>query len=420
MSKLIIEGGKPLSGTIRAAANKNAVLPIMAACLLTDEECVLENVPKIGDVFVLGELMKNLGVKVDGLGTETLHIKASDLRDFRLEPSLVAKLRASILLMSPLLSRLGKAAMRHPGGCLIGRRAVGTHFDALSSFGAKIMVGQEDYEAEIKKANPADIFLDETSVTATENALLLAARTQGKTLIENAASEPHVQDLCAFLVKMGAKIEGAGTNRLLIEGKSKLSGVKYRISPDYIEVGTFAIAAAVTGGRIKIQEAIPSHLRMIILYLERMGVKTRFVDKEVLEVWAEKLTASGRKVQTRPWPGFPTDLMSPFIVLATQAKGTTLCHDWMYESRMFFIDKLISMGADIILCDPHRVLVNGPTRLRGKPLASPDIRAGIALLVAALSARGTSQIDNGEIIERGFEEIDKRFASLGAKIKREP
>lgn len=419
MAKFIIEGGVPLKGTIRAAANKNAVLPIMAACLLTENECVLENVPKIGDVLVLGSIMKGLGVKVEGLGTETLRIKAGSIKSSRLEPSLVAKLRASILLMGPLLSRVGEARMRHPGGCLIGRRAVGTHFDALSALGAKIMVGEEDYEAEIKKPKGANIFLDEVSVTATENALLLAARIPGKTVIENAASEPHVQDLCQMLSKMGVKINGIGTNKLEVFGKKKLSGIRHRISSDNIEVGTLAIAAAVTGGRIKIQEAIREHLRMPLLYLNRMGVKTRFVGEDVLEVWPEKLVAPGRKVQTRPWPGFPTDLMSPLIVLGTQAKGATLFHDWMFESRMFFVDKLITMGADIILCDPHRVLVNGPTKLRGKNLVSPDIRAGIALLVAALCARGESQIEGAELIERGFEEVDSRFASLGAKIKRE-
>jgi len=417
MAKFIIKGGKKLKGTVRISGNKNAVLPLMAATLLTSEECVLENVPKIGDVMVLGKIMEDLGAKISGLGTNRLVINTRAVNKYHLNPNLVQKLRASILLLGPLLARFGKARLKHPGGCMVGRRAVGTHFEALQALGAKTITSEEDYESEVKNPHPAYIFLDEVSVTATENAMMMASLIPGTTVIDDAACEPHIEDLADFLNLMGAKVRGAGTNRIVIEGVRKLRGANFKIGPDYIDAGTFAIVGAVTKSKISIFGVREKDLPMIILYLKRMGVRCEIKDN-ILTVLPSLLTAPKGKIQTRPWPGFPTDLMSPFIVLATQAKGTTLCHDWMYESRMFFVDKLITMGANITLCDPHRVLVSGPTKLRGKILESPDIRAGMALVVAALCAEGESVISNVEIIQRGYEEVEARLKLLGADIRK--
>jgi len=417
MAKFIIKGGKPLKGEIKVSGNKNAILPIMAATVLTTQECILENVPRISDVLVMGEILKDIEVEVKGLGTSRLVINTKNVSKYVLNPDLVKKLRGSILLLGPLLARFGKARLRHPGGCIVGRRAVGTHFDALAALGAKTITGEEDYESEVTKPHPAEIFLDEASVSATENALLMASLIPGTTIIKDAACEPNVEDLANFLSKMGAKIEGAGTNRIAIKGVPRLHGAKHKISPDYIDIGTFAILAAVTKGQISIKGIKKEDLLMILLYLKRMGVRYK-VNGEILTVYPSKLVSPKGKIQTRPWPGFPTDLMSPLIVLATQAEGTTLCHDWMFESRMFFVDKLISMEANITLCDPHRVLVTGPTKQKGKELESPDIRAGMALVVAALAAQGESIISKVEMIERGYEDIEKRLKSLGADIKR--
>lgn len=417
MSRFIIKGGSPLKGEIKVSGNKNAILPIMAATVLTSQKCILENVPQISDVTVMAKILEKIGAKVEGLGISRLIINTKNANRYSLDPELVKELRASILLLGPLLARFGKARMRHPGGCLLGRRAVGTHFDALRGLGAKIITGQDDYEAEVVQPRSANIFLDEASVTATENAIMMASLIPGTTVIEDAACEPHVEDLANFLISMGAKIEGAGTNKITIRGVKKLNGASHRVLPDYIDVGTLAIAAAVTKGKIAIAGVREKDLSMILLYLGRMGVEFQIKDG-TLKIFPSELVASATKIQTRPWPGFPTDLMSPLIVLATQAKGTTLCHDWMYETRMFFIDKLITMGASITLCDPHRVLVVGPSKLRGKELESPDIRAGMALVVAALCAQGESVIDKIELIERGYEKIEQRLKSLGADIER--
>lgn len=416
MAKYIIEGGVPLRGTVKAQGNKNSILKIMAACLLTEEECQIGNVPQIGDVLVLGEILKKLGVEVSGLGTRTLRVRARQVKITDLPEALVAKLRAAIVLMGPMLARKGKVSFRHPGGCIIGRRAVGTHFDAVRVLGAEVWAKDDFYKLKLTKPRPADIFLDEASVTATENALMLAAKIPGTTTIRDAACEPHVQELCSVLEKMGAKIEGQGSNLLKIEGKKRLRGFNHQVWPDYIDVGTWAIAAAVTRGKIKIEGIRSQDLDMILLYLSRFGVKFK-LKKDSLEVFPSQLKAPVGKIQTRPWPGFPTDLMSPLIVLATQAKGATLCHDWMFESRMFFIDSLIAMGANITMCDPHRVQVFGPTSLRGKELSSPDIRAGMALILAALCARGKSEIDKIELVERGYEDILGRLKSLGGENK---
>lgn len=418
MSQYRIQGGYPLKGNIKVAGNKNAVLPMMAASLLTDQESVLENVPQIRDVQVMAEILQQLGAKIEGLGTANLKISTQDINQFRPDPKLVQQLRASILFLGPLLSRFHQAQMKHPGGCIVGRRAVGTHFDALRHFGIEIMVGQEDYEARVDKLQPANLFLDEASVTATENALLVAATIPGTTLIHNAACEPHVSCLAEFLKKMGAKINGIGTNILKVEGRKDLHGASHQVLPDHIEVGTFAIAAAATHGQVTIEGIIPEHLGMILLYLKRMGVNYSLTEN-TFSILPSKLKAPVGKIQTRPWPGFPTDLMSPLIVLATQARGMTLCHDWMYEGRMFFVDKLIQMGAEIIVCDPHRVVIQGPTPLVGRELETPDIRAGIALLIAALISKGESIIHQAELIERGYENIVSRLTTLGAKIKEE-
>ncbi len=417
MAKFIIEGNRQLKGKVRVSGNKNAILPIMAATLLTTQDCILENVPQINDVAVMAAIIKDLGAKVEGLGTGKLLINTKNVNKDTLSPDLVRKLRASILLLGPLLARFGKAKMRHPGGCIIGRRAVGTHFDALRALGAEIITGEEDYEATVKRLLPAKIFLDEASVTATENTLMMASLVEGTTVIEDAACEPHVEDLANFLREMGAKIEGAGTNRIIIEGAQSLIGAHHQICPDYVDVGTLAIMTAVTKGKTVIEGVNLEHLKMITLYFQRMGLDCKS-EKNALTILPSKLISPHGKIQTRPWPGFPTDLMSPLIVLATQAEGTTLCHDWMYETRMYFVDKLVTMGANITICDPHRVLVYGPTKLKAKNLDSPDIRAGMALVAAALGAEGQSIINNIEMIERGYEKIEERLKSLGANIKR--
>jgi UDP-N-acetylglucosamine 1-carboxyvinyltransferase len=417
MTQFLIEGGVPLKGKVRAQGNKNSILKIMAACLLTEEECRIENVPQIGDALVLGEILKSLGVKVVGLGTGTLTIQARKVPESVLPAELVAKLRASITLMGPLLARTGRAEFRHPGGCIIGRRPIGTHFAVVQALGAEISVDNNYYQAKMVKPRPADVFLDEASVTATENGLMLSSSISGETTIRDAACEPHVQELCQVLEKMGVTISGQGSNLLRIEGRKKLAGFHHRIWPDHIDVGTLAIAAGVTGGRIRIEGTRSEDLTMILIYLSRFGIKYQLAD-DSLEIFPSTLIAPTGKIQTRPWPGFPTDLMGPLIVLATQAKGVTLCHDWMYESRMFFADSLIAMGANITICDPHRVLVSGPTALRGKNLSSPDIRAGMALIIASLAAQGRSTVDKIELVERGYENIAERLSSLGAKIKR--
>lgn len=417
MAKFVIHGGKKLSGSVLISGNKNAVLPIMAATILTKGKCQLKNVPIIDDVVVMGRILEKLGARIKGMGTHELEIDTTKINKHKVDPELAKKLRAAILFLGPLLARFGKAKLRHPGGCIIGRRAVGAHFEALEKLGAKTITSAEDYESTVIKKRSAYIFLDEASVTATENAMMMASVIPGVTIIDDAACDPHIVDLALFLNSAGAKIEGAGTNRIRIDGVSDLHGASINIGPDYVDAGTFAIIAAVTKSKIKIENIRKEELTMILIYFKRMGLMVESANGS-LTILPSTLNCPPGKIQTRPWPGFPTDLMSPFIVMATQAEGATLCHDWMYESRMFFVDKLITMGANITLCDPHRVLVSGPTRLKGKALLSPDIRAGMALVVAALCAEGESTIDNVEIIERGHEEIEKRLRALGADIRR--
>ncbi len=416
MSKFVIEGGNKLRGKIKLAGNKNAILPAMAAALLTSEKVILTNVPEIGDVLVMGELLAQIGCEVKGLGTSKIEILAKDIKTINLDPELVSKLRASILLSGPLLIRSGKFKMRHPGGDIIGRRGVDTHLEALESLGAAITRGNEVYEGRADELQSGKIFLTEASVTATENTLMTAILTKGATIIKNAASEPHVQELCKMLTKMGAKITGIGSNLLIVEGVEKLAGTEFEVGPDYIEAGTLAIAAAVTGGELEIQGVNFDDMEMILIYFSKMGMNFAAIDSSLI-VKPSKLKAAF-KIDSGLYPGFPTDLMSAMIVLATQADGVTLLHDWLYESRMFFVDKLISMGANVTICDPHRVLVSGPTKLRGQELDTPDIRSGIALVIAALAADGKSLINRVQLIDRGYEKIDERLAKLGAKIKR--
>lgn len=416
MAKFIIDGGFPLKGRVKVAGNKNAVLPCMVGCLLTDEECILENVPKIADVLILGKLLTNLGVKIEGLGSSTLKIDAKGTKPANLDPDLCAQLRASVLLLSPLLSHFGKVSMPHPGGDIIGRRAIDTHVQVMKALGAKFKEKDGEYYFETKGLEGSTVFLTEASVTATENAILAAVLASGETVIKNAASEPHVADLCNFLVKMGAKISGIGSNFLAISGVKKLHGTIHKVSPDHIEAGTFTIATLTTGGEVALEDINPFDLDMILMTLAKMGAKFDLHNSS-LKIFSSDLVST-EKIVTNIWPGFPTDLMAPLIVLATQAKGQTLLHDWMYESRMFFVDKLLSMGANVTIADPHRVLVYGPTRLSGQKLDTPDIRAGIALVIAALCAQGKSVIDQAELIERGYEKIEDRLSALGAKITR--
>lgn len=416
MAKFVIEGGVPLEGKVRVAGSKNAVLPCMAACLLASNECVLENVPKINDVLILSQLLQMLGVKIERLGTSTLKINAKGAKLTPLDEDFCAQLRASVLLLGPLISRFGKVLMPHPGGDIIGRRAIDTHVQVLNALGAKFEERDGMYFFEAKKLKGSTVFLAEASVTATENAILAAVLAPGKTVIKNAASEPHVTNLCQFLKKMGAKISGIGSNFLTISGVKNLSGTNHRVCPDYIEAGTFAIAAATTQGEVTIEEVDANDLDMILITLSKMGIRYELSSSD-LKIFPSKLVSTN-KIVTNIWPGFPTDLVAPMIVLATQTKGQTLLHDWMYESRMFFVDKLLSMGANVTIADPHRVLVYGPTPLKGQKLDTPDIRAGIALVIAALCARGKSEIDKAELIERGYEKIEERLSGLGAKIIR--
>lgn len=410
-----IIGGAKLSGKIKIAGNKNSILPIMAACLLTKETCTIKNVPEISDVDVMTQLMQLTGAKIKRRDKSTLTISAQVVTPADFPQDLTQKLRATVLLLGPMLARCGKVRMGHPGGDIIGRRPLDTHIQALIALGAKIKAG-DFYDGSAKNLSGADIFLEEASVTATENVIMAAVLAVGTTTIRRAASEPHVIDLCQFLNKMGAQISGIGSNVLTILGVKHLKGATFAVRPDHIEVGTFAILAAVAASKLEMSPVIKEDLEMILLTLSKFGVKYK-LEKNTLTVTGGKLKAT-EKVVTDVWPGFPTDLIAPMIVLATQAKGVTIIHDWMYESRMFFVDKLLSMGAKVEIADPHRVLVYGPTKLFGQRLDTPDIRAGIAIVIAALTATGKSQIDKAELIERGYENIVERLSTLGAQITR--
>jgi UDP-N-acetylglucosamine 1-carboxyvinyltransferase len=423
MPKLIITGGQPLRGTIRPAGNKNAALPILAATLLTDEPVILDNVPDIRDVRTLLELLGRLGAESEWLGPNRVRIHAQTVRASELEPEMAARIRASILLAGPLLARVGRMILPPPGGDVIGRRRVDTHFLALGKLGARIET-QQGYHLETDGLQGADIFLDEPSVTATENAIMAAVLARGATRLRNAAAEPHVQDLCKMLNTLGARISGIGTGILEIEGVERLHGGEYRIGSDHIEVGSFIGLAAVTGGEILIEDAAVEHLDSTLLGFERLGIRCEirgqdlFVPADQEKEVRMDMGGHSPKIDAGPWPAFPADRTSIALVTATQCRGTILIHEKMFESRMFFADKVIGMGARIVLCDPHRAVVVGPAKLHGGVVESPDIRAGMALLIAALGASGESILFNVGQIERGYERIDERLRGLGAQIVR--
>lgn len=421
--QFIVEGGQRLSGTIRPAGNKNAALPIVAAALLCDQPVVLSNVPRIRDIETLVELIRTTGAECVWTGDNVLRIHAREVRAGDLDPALCARIRASILLAAPLLARCGTVTLSPPGGDVIGRRRLDTHFHVLHALGAEYELG-EKFTFRTKGLVGADVFLDEPSVTATENALVAAVAAQGTTILRNAASEPHVQDLANFLVAMGAHIEGIGSNVYTIHGGRALHGAVHTIGPDHIEVGSFIGLAAVTHSTLRIADAGVRHLRSMLMGFERLGISCQ-IDGDDLVVPAEQsrliqsdLGGHVPKLEDQPWPAFPADVMSIAIVTATQCEGMILMHEKMFESRMFFVDKLVAMGARIVLCDPHRAIVSGPTRLRGNTVESPDIRAGMAMLLAALCADGVSTINNAGQIERGYEHIEARLGVLGARIKR--
>ncbi len=424
MEEFVIEGGYPLRGEVTPSGNKNAALPLLAACLLTEEPVTLRNVPRIRDVQAMRNLIESLGAVVEELDATTWRITTRELVSSHLDPDLCRRIRASILIAGPVVARAGSLRLPPPGGDVIGRRRLDTHILALCALGAKIHYDRE-FEFEAPELHGANILLDEASVTATENAVMAAVLARGETQIRNAASEPHVQELCQFLNILGAQISGIGSNTLHITGVTKLGGGEFTIGPDLLEVVSYIGAAVVTRGEIRIRNAGVQHLEMIRLIFSRLGVHWNvdgndlLVPSEQSLVIASDLDGAVPEIKTNVWPAFPTDLTSIAITLATQATGSVLFHDWMFSGRMYFTDKLVSMGARIILCDPYRVLIQGPTRLYGEKLESPDIRAGMALLLAALAAKGTSTIRNIRQIERGYEKVDEKLGSLGAKISRQ-
>jgi UDP-N-acetylglucosamine 1-carboxyvinyltransferase len=424
MPSFVVEGGHTLHGSIRPAGNKNGALPALAATLLSSEPVTLENVPRIRDVETLMEILRTLGAKVEWEESDVVTVDAGEVKEGRPDPEMAKRIRASILLAGPLLARFGSVILGPPGGDVIGRRRLDTHFLALEALGGEKFL-EEGFEIRSKGLVGADMFLDEPSVTGTENAVMAATLAKGRTLIRNAAAEPHVQDLCHLLNQMGAKIQGVGTHVLEIEGVGELHGTRYKLGADHIETGSFIGLAAVTGSELTILDAPIPHLDSTLLGFRRLGVKCTIDGTSLIVHGDRELVVDNDafghvpKVDDGPWPAFPADLTSIAVVTATQCKGTVLVHEKMFESRMFFTDKLVGMGAQIILCDPHRAVVIGPCELRGGPLESPDIRAGMAMLIAALGAKGESHIKNIGQIERGYQDIDTRLQALGAKIRRE-
>jgi UDP-N-acetylglucosamine 1-carboxyvinyltransferase len=423
MESFVIEGGRPLRGSIRASGNKNAALPIIAAALLTEEPVTLTNVPAIRDVGTMLELVADLGVEVDDAGDGVVRIVAEDVRKHELDAELCTRIRASILLAGPLLARWGEAIVPPPGGDVIGRRRLDTHIHAFARLGADIQADRR-LHMQAKGLLGTQVFLDEASVTGTENAVMAAVLADGETTIVNAACEPHVQDLCRFLVSLGARIEGIGSNVLTVRGVDRLGGGEWRVCPDHIEVASFVGLGAVTEGELVIEDVVPEHMVGVWHGFERLGVEWHAdgdsvrVPGEQALVIQDDLGAQIPKIEDGPWPAFPADLTSIALAVATQARGTVLIFEKMFENRLFFVDKLVTMGARIILCDPHRAVVNGPTRLYGERMESPDIRAGMAMLIASLCADGRSTIGNIGQIDRGYERIDERLCALGASIER--
>jgi UDP-N-acetylglucosamine 1-carboxyvinyltransferase len=419
----VIEGGRPLNGTIRAAGNKNGALPILAACLLTDEPVKLTNVPHIRDVETMMELLADLGADVDWAGPNEIRVQAGSLTSHELDAALASRIRASFLLAGPLLARVGRAVVPPPGGDVIGRRRLDPHIHALTELGAEIELNGR-YEMRTDGLRGKHVFLDEASVMATENAVMAASLARGETVIGNAACEPHIQDLCRFLVALGAQIEGIASNVLRIQGVDRLSGGEWSIASDHIEVCSFIGLAAVTRGDVTIVDVAREDLAPIVPTFKRLGVRVELGDGSLRVPPDQELAIQDDlggqipKIEDGPWPAFPADLTSIALAVATQARGTILIFEKMFENRLFFVDKLVSMGARIILCDPHRAVVTGPAKLFGQQMASPDIRAGMAMLIASLCAEGTSTIGNVAEIDRGYERIDERLRALGAHIER--
>jgi UDP-N-acetylglucosamine 1-carboxyvinyltransferase len=425
MEKFVIRGGVPLSGEITAAGNKNAALPILAACLLTEDELLVHNVPRIRDTEAQLALLERLGVEVMWVADNSVRLRAAAVREAEVDEELSSRIRASFLLAGPLLARFGEARMPPPGGDFIGRRRLDAHLDAFAELGAR--VGGDrwiELTAPPDGLRPCGIFMDEPSVMGTENALMAAALTPGPTTIGNAACEPHVQDLARLLTKMGARVDGIGSNVMTINGQQTLGGAEHTICADHIEVASFMALAAATGGELRIREAVPEDLVMVRRQFRRLGFQSIVEGTDVIVPPEQNLRVQADvgdaipKIEDGPWPAFPADLTSIALALATQAEGEILIFEKMFENRLFFIDKLVAMGARITLCDPHRAIVSGPSRLHGERVESPDIRAGMAMLIAALAAEGTSEIGNIRQIDRGYEQIDERLRSLGAHIER--
>ena len=415
MSTLLIEGGHRLGGRVAVEGNKNAALPLLAACLLTEDECVLSNVPRIGDVEVMARLLLDLGVEVDGIGTTTLRIRAKQLKTHAPERSLVGRLRGSVLLLGPLLARTGRAHIAPPGGDFPARRTISTHLGALQAMGARIVSGDDHFLEAPDGLNNASMYLDEASVTGTETALLAAASAPGVTEIRHAATEPHVVELCEFLSKMGATVTGIGSSTLRIEGVRRVGGAPHTLGGDYIEAGSWAVVAAITGGEIVIDGAREADMEVVGSVLKRMNVQCG-MRGGIFEVKPSKPKAV-RRITTGLWPGFPSDLVSLVTVLATQAEGRTLVHDWMYELRLFALEQMSGMGADMFLADAHRIIVTGPTRLRGgRMLDTRDLRSGMSLIAAGLAADGQTRVAPLETVERGYSQLVDRLKALGAKI----
>jgi UDP-N-acetylglucosamine 1-carboxyvinyltransferase len=416
----------PLSGTITPAGNKNGALPILAACLLTDDEVILRNVPRISDVEAMVKLLELLGARVEWVGPSEVLVDSSTVDTTEVDRRTAERIRASFLLAGPLLARFGTARMPPPGGDVIGRRRLDPHLDAFRTLGAVV----DDRHDEIVLTapplglSPCDFLMDEPSVMATENALMAAALTRGTTVIRNAASEPHVQDLARMLEHMGAAIDGIGSNVMTVHGQASLRGCTHTIAPDHIEIGSFMALAGVTGGELVVKDTRPDDLRMIRLVFERLGLRSEVRGHDVIVPGNQELRIRNDhgdhtpKVEDGPWPAFPADLTSIALALATQAEGSVLIHEKMFENRLFFSDKLVAMGASVMICDPHRAIVNGPRQLHGSRVESPDIRAGMAMLIAALCADGVTEIGNIRQIDRGYERIDERLRDLGARITR--
>jgi UDP-N-acetylglucosamine 1-carboxyvinyltransferase len=425
MEKFVIHGGVPLSGEVTVAGNKNAALPILAACLLTEEELLLHRVPRIRDTEAQIALLERLGVEVAWVADNSVRLRAAGISDAAVDEELSKQIRASFLLAGPLLARFGEARMPPPGGDFIGRRRLDAHLDAFKDLGARVD-GDRWIELSAPPGGlcPCSIFMDEPSVMGTENALMAAALTPGPTTISNAACEPHVQDLARLLSAMGARVDGIGSNVMTVHGRDKLSGAEHTISADHIEVGSFMALAAATGGELRIRDVEPMDLLMVRRQFRRLGLSSEIEGSDMLVPPGQRLRIQSDlgdaipKIEDGPWPAFPADLTSIALALATQADGEILIFEKMFENRLFFVDKLVAMGARITLCDPHRAIVSGPSRLHGERVESPDIRAGMAMLIAALAAEGTSEIGNIRQIDRGYEQIDERLRGLGAQIER--